>query len=182
MRRPGILLLVLGMTAAACSHPAPGPASQAAPDAAASEPGAGAPAEAPGGAVPAATVKFVYLDGLRAELATRKRAGRPVFLNLWATWCAPCVDELPALGNLARELGAKDPEIIGVSLDALTVPERDRVEPKIRDALSQSRVSYANLVVMGDQQAFMKEYGVSSGIPLSILYDGGGKTVQRWLG
>jgi hypothetical protein len=48
--------------------------------------------------------------------------------------------------------------------------------------LSQSRVSYSNLVLMGDQESFMKEFDVSGGIPLSILYDGGGKTVQRWVG
>jgi thiol-disulfide isomerase/thioredoxin len=132
--------------------------------------------------VAAAPVKFVDLDGLKAELAARKKSGRPVLLNFWATWCAPCVDELPALGNLARELGGKDPEIIGVALDALTVPDKDRIEPKVRDMLSQSRVSYANLVLMGDQESFVKQYDVSGGIPLSILYDGGGKTVKRWIG
>src|SRR5712671_4838766 len=168
MRRFGTLLLLLGLTAAACAKSASGPASQSAPGTAANTPppvatdgpGAtpadqGAPpapagsAAAPGGSgapVAAAEVKFVDLDGLRAELQTRRKSGRPVFVNFWATWCAPCVDELPALGNLARELSAKDPEIIGVSLDALTVPEKDRIEPKVRDMLSQSRVSYTNLV------------------------------------
>jgi thiol-disulfide isomerase/thioredoxin len=132
--------------------------------------------------VAAAQVKFVDIKGLRAELQARRKSGRPVFLNFWATWCAPCVDELPALGNLARELGASEPEIIGVSLDALTVPDKDRIEPKVRDMLSQSRVSYPNLVLMGDQESFMKEFDVSGGIPLSILYDGGGRTVKRWVG
>jgi thiol-disulfide isomerase/thioredoxin len=201
-----MLLLLLGLTAAACAKSATGPANQAAPGTEAGAPppaatdGPGAtPADqaatpAPAGAAPAAgtgssgsplaaaEVKFVDLAGLRAELQARRKSGRPVFLNFWATWCVPCVDELPALGNLARELGGKDPEIIGVSLDALTVPEKERIEPKVRDMLSQSRVSYTNLVLMGDQQSFMKEFDVSGGIPLSILYDGGGKTVQRWVG
>ena len=203
------LVLLIGLTAAACAKSATGPANQAAPGTAAGAPppaatdGPGAtPADqtaspAPagsaaggsaalqgnsGGPVAAAPVKFVDMDGLRAELQARRKSGRPVFLNFWATWCAPCVDELPDLGNLARELSPKDPEIIGVSLDALTVPDKGRIEPKVRDMLSQSRVSYPNLVLMGDQESFMKEFDVSGGIPLSILYDGSGKTVQRWVG
>ena len=206
MRHRLTLVLLIGLTAAACAKSATGPANQAAPGTAAGAappvatdgPGATRPdQEAPpatagsapaavqgnsGGPVTAAPVKFVDMDGLRAELQARRKSGRPVFLNFWATWCAPCVDELPALGNLARELRPNDPEIIGVSLDALTVPDKDRIEPKVRDMLSQSRVSYPNLVLMGDQQSFMKEFDVSGGIPLSILYDGGGKTVQRWVG
>jgi thiol-disulfide isomerase/thioredoxin len=204
MRRFGTLMLLLGLMAAACARSASGPANQAAPGTAANTPppvatdgrGATSPdqasppatagsAAAPGGSgaqVAAAEVKFVDLDGLRAELLARRKSGRPVFVNFWATWCVPCVDELPALGNLARELGAKAPEILGVSLDALTVPEKERVEPKVREMLSQSGVSYTNLVVMGDQQSFMKAFDISGGIPLSILYDGGGKTVQRWVG
>lgn len=204
MRHRLILVLSIGLTAAACAKSATGPANQAAPGTAAGSPApaatdgpgatppdqTGAPAAAgsaatqgnSGGQVAAAPVTFVDMKGLRAELQERRKSGRPVLLNFWATWCAPCVDELPALGNLAREMSPKDPEIIGVSLDALTVPDKDRIEPKVRDMLSQSRVSYPNLVLMGDQQSFMKEFDVSGGIPLSILYDGGGKTVQRWVG
>src|SRR5882672_453579 len=150
MRRWQALMLLFGLTAAGCARSATGPANQAAPGAAANSPppiatdGPGAapadqaappastgsaPVAAPdaaGAPAIAAPVKFVDLDGLRAELQARRKSGRPVFLNFWATWCAPCVDELPALGNLARELGARDPEIIGVSIDALTVPEKGR--------------------------------------------------------
>jgi thiol-disulfide isomerase/thioredoxin len=165
----------------ATDGPGATPPDQAASPAAAGAASAASP-DTSGGPVTAAPVKFVDMKGLRAELQERRKSGRPVFLNFWATWCAPCVDELPDLGNLARELSPKDPEIIGVALDALTVPDKDRIEPKVRDMLSQSRVSYSNLVLMGDQESFMKEFDVSGGIPLSILYDGGGKTVQRWVG
>jgi thiol-disulfide isomerase/thioredoxin len=212
MRRDHGFALVLILAAMGCARSAPAPAGQSATGAAgdthpaiatdgpgASKPGSfapdgsTAPGAAPAGSAPAAPdnasapaaaapVTFGDLDGLLAELAARRKSGRPVLLNFWATWCAPCVDELPALGNLSRELGAKDPEIIGVALDALTVPERERIEPKVRDMLTQSRVSYSNYVLMGEQEKFMKEFDVSGGIPLSILYDGGGKMVQRWIG
>src|SRR5262245_15533005 len=132
--RPVAIVVALGLTAA-CARSATSPAGGGSAGAGASAPapvatdGPGssaatapaAPAAKPAdtGTVAAAPVKFVDLKGLKAELAERRKSGRPVLLNFWATWCAPCVDELPDLGNLARELGDKDPEIIGVSLDAM---------------------------------------------------------------
>jgi thiol-disulfide isomerase/thioredoxin len=129
-----------------------------------------------------APIAFVDLAGLQNELATRRGKGRPVFVNFWATWCAPCVQELPDLGNLAREFGDGGPEILGVSLDYLTVPDRDRVATKISDMLEQSRVSYPNFVVMSDQDSFLRSFEIIGGLPYSVLYDGAGKPAQRWSG
>ncbi|MEK7798940.1 MAG: TlpA disulfide reductase family protein, partial [Acidobacteriota bacterium] len=48
-----------------------------------------------------APVAFADLDRIRAELAAYR--GRPVFVNFWATWCPPCVEELPDLAALSLE-------------------------------------------------------------------------------
>jgi thiol-disulfide isomerase/thioredoxin len=136
----------------------------------------------PNGVVTPAPIAFVDLAGLKKELETRRRLGRPVFVNFWATWCGPCVQELPDLGNLAREFGEGGPEIIGVSLDYLTVPDRERIEPKVRDMLEKSRVSYPNFVVMSDQDAFLGAFEIIGGLPYSVLYDGAGQPAQRWSG
>jgi thiol-disulfide isomerase/thioredoxin len=172
----------------ASREPGPAPAEAAAPGAPAPAAG-GAAAGGAGAAVPAAqawdgkvSITYVDLDGLRSLLATRRAAGRPVLVNFWATWCTPCVRELPELGDLAREFGDAGPEIIGVSLDFLTVPEKERVEPKVRGMLSEAHVSYANMIVTGDQGAFVQAFGFSGGIPYSVLYDGAGRAVQRWTG
>ena len=73
--------LVLGLTLAACGAPSRAPAREA-------------------GAVEA-RVEFADLDRIHATLEGLR--GRPAFVNFWATWCVPCVDELPDLAALARE-------------------------------------------------------------------------------
>jgi len=55
------------------------------------------------------------LDGDRTSLADLQ--GRPVLLNVWATWCHPCREEMPALEQLHREYGPKGLRVVGVSID-----------------------------------------------------------------
>ena len=43
--------------------------------------------------------------------------GHPVMLNFWATWCPPCVDEIPALEDLARRIDGTDLRLLAVSVD-----------------------------------------------------------------
>ena len=58
---------------------------------------------------------FKAPDGKTVTLADFK--GKPVLLNLWATWCAPCVREMPALDRLQKELGGGDFEVVAISVD-----------------------------------------------------------------
>src|SRR3954447_19512761 len=62
---------------------------------------------------PAPDTQFNDPDGEPTSLASF--SGRPVLVNLWATWCAPCVKELPTLDRLSRSPGA--PQIIAISQD-----------------------------------------------------------------
>ena len=50
-------------------------------------------------------------------VAAAQQRGHPVFLNFWATWCPPCVDEVPALEDLARRLKGTDMRMLAVSVD-----------------------------------------------------------------
>jgi peroxiredoxin len=65
----------------------------------------------PGGATPALGLKD--LDGRMVRLADFR--GRPVLVHFWATWCAPCVEELPSLQRLADRLAPQGLEIIAVN-------------------------------------------------------------------
>jgi cytochrome c biogenesis protein CcmG, thiol:disulfide interchange protein DsbE len=56
------------------------------------------------------------LDGDSLHLASLR--GQPVLLNIWATWCAPCREEMPALQALHEEYGPRGLRIIGVSVDS----------------------------------------------------------------
>jgi thiol-disulfide isomerase/thioredoxin len=91
--------------------------------------GAGAGA----GTAPAQTpsARFITPAQLKANLASRK--GRVVVLHLWATWCLPCLKELPLLAKLAREASSRGVDFVAVSLD----------DPTERDAALVGRVLLA---------------------------------------
>ena len=70
------------------------------------------PAAAP---KPAAEIAFEDKEGAKLGLDAFK--GRVVLLNLWATWCAPCREEMPSLDRLQAKLGSSDFEVVALSLD-----------------------------------------------------------------
>jgi peroxiredoxin len=104
----------------------------------------------------------VTLSGLR---------GKVVLLNFWATWCAPCREEMPAFSRWQRNYGAKGLQIIGVSMDD---------EPEsVTQMLAQRPVSYP--IVMGDAK-LTASFGGVLGLPLSYLIDAQGRVVARFQG
>jgi thiol-disulfide isomerase/thioredoxin len=64
---------------------------------------------------PISTLAFADAQGQPKTLADWK--GRVVLLNLWATWCTPCREEMPDLANLQKVLGSKDFEVLALSVD-----------------------------------------------------------------
>jgi thiol-disulfide isomerase/thioredoxin len=121
-----------------------------------------------GSAAPKA--QFEDPDGDPASLADFR--GAPVLLNLWATWCAPCVAEMPTLDALAGREGER--------LRVLTVSQdlggRDKVEAFFR------KQGYRNLETWLDpQMALMAELKVDT-LPTSIFYDGSGRELWRVTG
>jgi thiol-disulfide isomerase/thioredoxin len=98
--------------------------------------------------------------------------GKPVLLNLWATWCAPCVKELPTLDALqARE---------GERLKVMTVSQDMEGRAKVEAFLAKGK--YRTLEAWLDpEMALMSDLGVST-LPTTILYDGEGREVWRVTG
>ena len=91
--------------------------------------------------------------------------GRIVVLNLWATWCPPCRDEVPALIRLQEEYGEAGVQVIGVSLD-----END--ENGARQAVADFAESFGiNYPVPVDDGTVQQEYGPLSVIPTTYFLD-----------
>ncbi|GGL54024.1 TlpA disulfide reductase family protein [Wenxinia marina] len=113
---------------------------------------------------------FTLQDGGEATLADF--AGTPVVLNLWATWCAPCREEMPTLEALAEEAGD--------DLTVLTVAT-GRNSPEGMAAFFDE-IGVENLPLHTDpRQAFARDLGVL-GLPVTILIDAEGHEVARLQG
>ncbi len=116
---------------------------------------------------PAQSVKalaFNAPDGKPMTLA--ERAGKTVLLNLWATWCAPCREEMPALDALQKELGGEKFEVIAVNVDT-----GDDVKPKkfLAETGIEALGYYRDntLALFND----LKKRGLALGLPVTLLID-----------
>jgi peroxiredoxin len=97
--------------------------------------------------------------------------GKVVLLNFWATWCAPCLDEIPAFSRWQQTYRAEGLQILGVSLDDDSAP--------VQRAVSKYHVDYP--VLMSDEM-LVELYGGVLGLPLSYLIDPAGRIVARYQG
>lgn len=98
-------------------------------------------------------------------------SGKPLLVNLWATWCAPCVKELPTLEALGQRPGA--PRVIAVSQD---MAPRGSVDA----FLEQHRLT--ELEVWHDPEGALSSAGGVEVLPTTILYDAKGREVWRFVG
>ena len=105
--------------------------------------------------------------GARKTLADWR--GRAVLFNLWATWCAPCRKEMPALDALQAKLGGPAFEVVAVNIDT-----RDAEKPKAW----LKEVGIAKLGYFADPTAKvfqdLKEIGKAFGMPTTLLIDAAG--------
>jgi len=106
-------------------------------------------------------------DGKRMTLADR--AGKTVLLNLWATWCFPCREEMPALNALQKALGGEKFEVIAVNVDTGddTKPKKFLAQTGI-DTLGYYRDNTLNLFNA------LKTRGLALGLPVTLLVDAEG--------
>lgn len=111
------------------------------------------------------------LDGQPASLATLR--GTPVLLNVWATWCHPCRDEIPVLEALHRQYAPRGLEVVGVSID-----DAGR-RADIRSFADQFGVTYT--IWHDPDQRVMPTFSVI-GVPTTFLIDRDGKLVWRKTG
>ena len=122
---------------------------------------------------PAAIPEAVLLDAAEAEHSLAEYRGKWVVLNFWATWCAPCREEMPSLDALQAQMGGKDFQVVAIATG-------HNPPPAIHKFLDEAGVK--NLPVLLDpRQALAREMGVM-GMPVTVLIDRQGNEIARLMG
>ena len=118
---------------------------------------------------------FQREDGSRTTLADW--SGRLVLFNLWATWCAPCRAEMPALDRLQAAVGSKEFEVVTVDVDT-TGPEKPK---RFLAEIGVQALAFRSDPTLGVFKALQKT-GRSRGLPTTILIDGKGCEIATMYG
>lgn len=107
-------------------------------------------------------------------LALSGLKGSPLVLNFWATWCPPCVEEMPLIDAFYRENQPKGWQVVGLAIDQ---PSR------VRSFLSQAPVSYPVGLAGMNGSEFGKILGNSDGsLPFTVVLDAQGRLIFRKIG
>jgi thiol-disulfide isomerase/thioredoxin len=117
-------------------------------------------------------MKFDTPDG--GQLAMQSLKGKPLLINFWATWCPPCVDELPLLERFYNQNKAKSMQIVGLAADK---PEAVRTFLK--------RLPLTFLIGITDLSGITlsKSWGnLAGGLPFSVMLAADGHVMQRKMG
>lgn len=112
------------------------------------------------------------LKGTKTPLATWK--GKVLVINFWATWCAPCRKEIPALIRMQQKFGPRGLQFVGIAID-----EKDKVEPYVREM----GINYPILIGELDAVELSRSLGNQLGaLPFTVVVDRTGKVVKTELG
>ena len=100
--------------------------------------------------------------------------GEVLVVNFWATWCTPCMEEIPGLMNAQRQYGAKGVKIVGIALDNAD---------KVREYATKMHIDYTLLI--GDMETLdiAKDLGNREGVlPFSVVLDRSGRVRHAQVG
>jgi len=129
---------------------------------------AGTPGEVPIGSV----LRDERMDALIGP--SRKLSefrNKPLLINVWASWCGPCRDEMGALERLARRYGGRQFHVIGISTDDY----RDRAN----GFLKAYKITFPNYI---DHALLLENMLGADHLPLTLLVDAQGKVLGKYYG
>jgi len=110
---------------------------------------------------PRPTFALPDLDGDERSIASFE--GKVVLLNFWATWCPPCVEEMPVLDRLAREYGDQGLRVVGVALDDASA---------VRDFAETHDIDYPLLIGGREAYSLVRAYGnARTTLPHTVIID-----------
>ena len=108
------------------------------------------------------------------ELALATLRGKPLLINFWATWCPPCVRELPEIDRFHRAFGPRGWQVLGLAIDGPT---------PVREFLARVKLGFPIALAGLEGTELANQLGnPQGGLPFSVMIDGPGRVVQRKLG
>ncbi len=110
------------------------------------------------------------LQGNKVQLSALR--GKVVFINIWATWCPPCVDEMPTMQRLHDRLHDRGLEILAISIDALGAQV-------VKPFMQQYRLTFPALL---DPKNRIERLYRTGGVPESFVVDKQGRLVEKIVG
>lgn len=158
--RTRFAVIALGLLVASCSSPS-----------GTTNPAGGA--ADPSGLKPAPAFDLVSVANTAgANLKSEDLKGRVTIVDFWATWCAPCITEIPHYNELSKEFKDKPVTMLGVTIESGSL---DDVKPFI----DEFKIEYP--VVMGTEEV-VTGFGGLIGFPTTFVVDQEGRIYQKYLG
>ena len=119
------------------------------------------------------TMTLATTDGMQSEIPDAW-AGKTTLVNFWASWCAPCLKEMPELQAFADEQPANGTQVVGIALDDAA---------SARGMLERLDISYANLVdTAGPADASVRLGNPAGVLPYSVLVSADGRVLKTKIG
>ena len=102
-------------------------------------------------------------------------------MNVWATWCVPCVEEMADLRAIGSTFGSRV-SVVGVSLDDMLPGDRAASRKKVVAFLDRQRIAFPNIYYAGNADALGDYLRFDGAIPITIAYDRAGHELWRQQG
>jgi thiol-disulfide isomerase/thioredoxin len=108
--------------------------------------------------------------------------GRPTVVNFWATWCAPCVHEIPLLNELRERLAPQGVRFLAVSLDPFIYQDPAEARAKVSRLVAEKGFRLPVFLYLGGQESLSQMYDLPPGLPYTLLLGADGKVLERVAG